>query len=250
MAVQKWKKTKYPGVRFREHATNKHGAQKDRYYTITYKFKGKTKTEVIGWASQGNTPASASDLLNQIKKNQREGSGFQTLAEKRELEKAAAQQRKEDERLAKQTKMTLLDVWNEHYFVQAQHNKSKGSWVREESLFRIWISPMLGRKVFSEIGVQDLEKLKVEMLNDGASFRSVEYALAVIRQIFNVMISYDLYKGDNPVSRVKKPKEDNRRTRFLSKEKGVPQALKEKLLCLLTLNLLYQNQTSLHPIRV
>ncbi len=220
MAAQKWMKTKYPGVRYREHQSRIHGRQKDRYYTITYKLNGKTKTEAVGWASEGVKPADVSDLLNQIKRNHREGIGFQTLGEKRELAVAAERKKQEEQCQAKQEKMTLSDVWEQHYFAQAQHNKSKGSWKREESLFRIWITPILGNKVFSEIGVKDLEKLKSEMGNKNASLRSIEYALAVIRQMFNVMISYDLYHGDNPVSRVKKPKEDNRRTRFLNEEEA------------------------------
>ncbi|SIO30915.1 tyrosine-type recombinase/integrase [Halodesulfovibrio marinisediminis] len=220
MAAQKWMKTKYPGVRYREHQSRLHGRQKDRYYTITYKLNGKTKTEAVGWASEGVKPADVSDLLNQLKRNHREKTGFQTLAEKRELAEVAERKEKEAYCLAEQDKMTLVNVWEQHYFTQAQHNKAEKSWKREESLFRIWITPLLGHKVFSEIGVQDLETLKSAMIAKGASLRSVEYALAVIRQMFNVMISYDLYHGDNPVSRVKKPKEDNRRTRFLNEKEA------------------------------
>ena len=220
MADQKWEKTKYPGVRYREHKSRMHGRQKDRYYTITYKLDGKTKTEAVGWASEGVKPADVSDLFNQLKRNHREKTGYQTLAEKRDLALMAEQEEQEEQRLALESKMTLVDVWEQQYFPQAQNNKSKGSWKREESLFRIWIAPLLGELVFSEIGVKDLEKLKAVMLEKGASLRSIEYALAVVRQIFNVMISYDLYKGDNPVSRVKKPKEDNKRTRFLSEDEA------------------------------
>lgn len=220
MAVQKWMKTKFPGVRYREHHTRMHGRQKDRYYTITYKLNGKTKTEAIGWASEGVKPADVSDQLNQLKRNHREKTGYKTLAEKRELAMAAERKVQDDQRLAQKRKMTLADVWEQQYFPQAQNNKAEKSWKREESLFRIWIAPLLGEMVFSEIGVKDLEKLKAVMAKKGASLRSIEYALAVVRQMFNVMISYDLHKGDNPVSRVKKPKEDNRRTRFLTKDEA------------------------------
>ncbi|WP_034604328.1 site-specific integrase, partial [Halodesulfovibrio aestuarii] len=220
MAVQKWMKTKFPGVRYREHHTRMHGRQKDRYYTITYKLNGKTKTEAIGWASEGVKPADVSDQLNQLKRNHREKTGYKTLAEKRELAMAAERKVQDDQRLAQKRKMTLADVWEQQYFPQAQNNKAEKSWKREESLFRIWIAPLLGEVVFSEIGVKDLEKLKAVMAKKGASLRSIEYALAVVRQMFNVMISYDLHKGDNPVSRVKKPKEDNRRTRFLTKDEA------------------------------
>ena len=40
MAYQ-WIKTSYPGIRYREHPTRKHGVQKDRYFAIRYKLGGR-----------------------------------------------------------------------------------------------------------------------------------------------------------------------------------------------------------------
>lgn len=82
-----WIKTKYPGVRYREHATRKHGVQPARYYyTIVYKLDGKTREEGIGWASEGVKPAECAELLAKLKKQRKEGSGPRTLAEARETQ--------------------------------------------------------------------------------------------------------------------------------------------------------------------
>ena len=36
-----WSNTKFPGVRFREHPTRKHGIVRDRYFAIRYQKDGK-----------------------------------------------------------------------------------------------------------------------------------------------------------------------------------------------------------------
>lgn len=40
----------------------------------------------------------------------------------------------------------------------------------------------------------------------------------MVRQVFNYAKNHDLFNGDNPVSKVKKPRNDNRRNRYLEKE--------------------------------
>mgnify|MGYP001445124239 FL=1 len=78
--MAKWIKTNFPGVRYREHDSRKHGKVKDRYYTIRYKIDGKDKEEVIGWASEGWTSAKAYERFKELKENRRDGEGPRTLA--------------------------------------------------------------------------------------------------------------------------------------------------------------------------
>ncbi len=47
---------------------------------------------------------------------------------------------------------------------------------------------------------------------------SNSYALAVVRQVFNYAKRFDWYNGENPMEKIKKPSEDNRRDRFLTSE--------------------------------
>jgi integrase len=46
------------------------------------------------------------------------------------------------------------------------------------------------------------------------------HTLSIVRQVFNYAKRNSLYKGDNPVSNVEKPREDNRRNRFLTYEEA------------------------------
>lgn len=68
------------------------------------------------------------------------------------------------------------------------------------------------------------------MADAGRAPRSAHYCLAVVRQVYNHARRLDVFSGDNPVSKVKKPTEDNRRLRFLSHDEATKllEALKEK----------------------
>ena len=59
---------------------------------------------------------------------------------------------------------------------------------------------------------------------------SIEYALAVVRQIFNTARRFRAFEGENPTARVKFPKPDNGRMRFFSREEAemLLNALKER----------------------
>jgi integrase len=54
------------------------------------------------------------------------------------------------------------------------------------------------------------------MKDDQKSPRSIQYCVAVIRQIFNHAYRFGVHTGDNPAKKVKSPKVSNGRVRFLS----------------------------------
>ena len=211
-----WHKTKFPGVRYREHQTRKHGIQPDRYYTITYKYEGKTRSEAIGWASNGIKAKDAANVLGELKTNQAQGKFPQTLAQKKEIASAQINAKEARKRAEKDKTTTFNEIWTEFYQPQAKPNKAATSWKREESLCRLWIAPVIGSIPFSTISVFDLEKIRKNMTDKGLSPRSIQYAFATIRQVYNTAARLDVFKGENPIKKIKMPKIDNRRTRFLS----------------------------------
>ncbi|XPV75966.1 MAG: tyrosine-type recombinase/integrase [Desulfovibrio sp.] len=224
----RWNKTKFPGVRYREHEIRRHGVQADKYFSITYKYEGKTKTEAIGWASNGIKAQDAANILSELKVNQTQGKYPQTLKQKREM---ATAELKEDEARQKAENakgISFDEIWKTVYKPQAETNKSAKSWKREESLYRIWISPAIGSYPFAEISAEELEHIKTNMTAKALSPRSIQYALATVRQVYNVAKNLDKFSGDNPVKKIKIPKTDNRRTRFLSEDEA------EQLFALLT----------------
>jgi integrase len=204
----KWKKTTYPGIRYREHDTRRHGVKKDQYFILSYRLDGKRKDEAVGWASKGWTAKKANALLSEVMENQRKGSGPQTLKEMRDDEK----NRRVEKRL---TEITFSDVWSK-YKAQVTIDRGKGPITAESGIYKNWIEPDLAAIPMKDVSPFHLEKIKSKMTKKGRAPRSIEYTLAIVRQVFNYARRTDLFTGDNPVSKVKILRADNRRVRFLT----------------------------------
>jgi len=130
--------------------------------------------------------------------------------------------RKEQEEKIKKLKdsLSFKDLFEGKYTETVKGNKHLRSWQREESLFKRYLEPAIGKKPLSSITPFDLEKIKRTMKKKGLAPRSITYALAVIRQVFNFAICHNLFDGNNPVSKIKLPSSDNRRMRFLTTEEA------------------------------
>ena len=98
--------------------------------------------------------------------------------------------------------------------------KSKKSYERELSLLNLWILPVLGDKPINKISPFDIEKIKHNMMAKGLSNRSVLYAIAVVKHSLNRAIDWGILNSVNPATKVKTPKVNNRRVRFLSVEEA------------------------------
>ena len=216
LMAKQWHSTQFPGVRYRQHKSRKHNNQPDRYFAIRYRVNGKPKEEGIGWSSEGWNAKKVSLMLADLKKAHLNGEGPQTLGQKRVEEQERRKAEKlENERIARET-LTYAEYFDKRYYPEAQINKGWRSYQREDSLHRLWIGPIIGHMPFKDIKPFHLEKVKKRMKDAGRSPRSMQYALAVVRQVFNHAIKNGVFQGDHPVRFVKKPKVDNKRMRFLT----------------------------------
>jgi integrase len=238
----KWIKTAHKGLRYYEHQDRKHGKQRDRYYAIRFKVGGKDYGYGVGWVSDGIPEVIRKEepeigfqdyclkLLRQYKGNVKTGSGPKSPKEKRSIEGARkAAEQVEQERLEKEA-ITFKTFFDDTYLPQAKADKKERSVAREEGLFSVWISPALGHLPMKDIAPFHLEKLKKSMADKGQSPRSIQYALAVTRQIFNTAKRLGSFTGENPTTKVKFPKPDNGRLRFLTHKEAdkLLEALKAK----------------------
>jgi site-specific recombinase XerD len=201
--------SEFSGVRFRKHPTRKHGVKFDRYFIIRYQRDGKRKEEGLGWASEGMTAKKAALKLAEIIEAYRDGNGLISLSKRRQ--KAKERQEKEAN-----GNITFADFFDDTYYPQAQTDKDPQSYKREKGLFKNWIDPVIGALPFQNIAPIHLEKIKRNMSKSKKSPRSIQYALAVIRQVFNMAYRNGIFMGGNPVKKVKIPKVDNKRLRFLT----------------------------------
>lgn len=214
MKKLKWLSTKFPGVRYRKHSTRKHGIKFDRYFAIRYQRAGKRREESLGWTSEGWTAEKAALTLAEFKNAYKTGSGEPTsLSEKRAIEKNLKLKKKREQ-------ITFKHIFENDYFPQAKSDKALETVSGEKSLFRLWIGPVVGTLPLKDIAPIHLEKIKKNMKDDNKSPRTIVYMLSVVSQVFNFAIRNNLYRGNNPVSQVKKPKIDNKRLRFLTRDEA------------------------------
>ncbi|MEF3698235.1 tyrosine-type recombinase/integrase [Desulfolutivibrio sp.] len=213
-------KSKFPGVRYREHATRKHGVKFDRYYFIRYKLDGKDKEEGLGWASQGWTEQKAAARLAELKENQRTGQGPRTLHEKRVIADEKAKREAKEKARTEQAAVTFGSIFSGPYLEHSRQNKKPNSVVTENGLFTKWIAPVIGDVSLKDISPFHLERVMKTMNDAGLTPRSVAYAMSVVRQVYNFARDRELTECLSPTSKVKTPKTDNRRLRFLTHEEA------------------------------
>lgn len=248
-----------PGIRYRKHTTRKHGKKFDRYFYIYCRVDGKVHERGLGWESEGITESEATmrllalkKELREIKDNQREGKGPQTYKAKKAIEKAEAQA--EQVRQERQG-LTYGDIFTEKYFPYAQRRKKEASVSREEQFYRLWIEPVIGHMPIIDIGFNEIEQIKNNMVKGlrpkdkvkikergkikvaetrQASPRTIHYCLACIRQVFNFAKDAGLFEGKNPV-KIRKVMDrelnkDNKRLRWLTHEEAdsLLEALRER----------------------
>lgn len=234
-----WHKSKYRGVRYREHPTRKHGVKRDRYLVIRYQKDGKRVEEAIGWTTEVDpadgkhwTEEKAALVLARLKGAARQGTAEAPtrIAEQRELE----QKRREEEKTAQEEELARLEreeetistYLSETYFPWAEANKAPNTMRSERTLFRKWIEPAIGDVPMLKLAQTDTERLKKRMSDAGKSPKTVHLALALIRQVYNHAKRPDIYL----LAKAKMPRVDNAKLRYLTAEEidTLLTALKEK----------------------
>ncbi len=216
----KWHKTRFSGVRYREHPTRKHGVKRDRYFTIRYQGGGDRKEEGLGWTSNGWTEEKAAIELAKLKEAHTKGEGPIRLREKREIRQA--KRRKEEVK-----QITLKTFFNETYYPIAKLSKKFDTYRKEDEHFRLYIDQVIGDTPVLKIVPLHLERIKKHMLDAGKAPRTIEYVFATIRQIWNMAKRDGLVEIESPTKKVKLPKISNARLRFLTHEEA--DALLEEL---------------------
>jgi len=211
-----WQATRFTGVRYREHPTRKHGVQKDKYFAIRYQKDGRRCEEGLGWASEGWTAQKSALKLAELKQAAVTGEGPKRLREKREIE----ERRREEEKATREQEhldaITFSQYFHDTYMSYARANKTANSCTTEEGLFRKWLAPVVGDKPLSKIAPIDLERIKKKMFDSGKSPRTIKYALATVRVVFNHASRMGFFSGKNPITGVKIPREENKRMRYLN----------------------------------
>lgn len=236
--MAEWIKSKYKGLRYREHLTKTTGVGRAkrplRYYMMTFKIDGKTISESLGWEGDYIKNEEHAQRINQqLQNNRKDKTPPFTLAELRE-ENEVKQQEKEAEDLREAIRnLTFTEIFERFLEFSKQKKKNPRSWKREEQLARLHLFPVLGNIPLAKIAeVPHLRKIQNNMEKAELSPRSIRYALHVVRIVFNFAIDEGIHTGSNPAREesskkisgkkagVKYPQEDNTKNRYLSREEA------------------------------
>jgi integrase len=225
MAI-KWGNTQYPGVRFREHKTRKYRGKPDRYFVIRYKRQGKLIGESVGWSSQGMNAQKANSIRSEIVQNIKEGRGFQSLREKRQIEIDRRKAEEKAKLLREKEKITFGKAATEYLKWSEANKKSYKSDLSRYNNHLIFMDDIS----MKDISPLMLEKLKRDLKRKELSPTTVHQVLTLIRSIFRKSVTWGLYEGQIPTESIKFPKLDNKRLRFLTHNEAdrLLEALKEK----------------------
>jgi integrase len=223
-------KTKFPGVRMREHPEKRHQGKADRYYLIRYGRDGRIVSEGVGFASEGNTPQLAATIRTEIINNIRHGEGYQSLKEKRAI-KRELDERKEAEKIAEAKENVPFSVLGDKYIEWAKHEK-ESSWKADDSRYRQHLKPLLGSVPVKDMSTITLERFKKDLSKKKGrggkplTPKTIQHCLTLVRQMYNKAAGWEIYYGPNPVTETAKTHKkflsipDNRRLRFLSREEA------------------------------
>ncbi|MBU4526537.1 MAG: site-specific integrase [Desulfomicrobium sp.] len=212
--MREYIKSKYPGVRYREHETRKSGRGPDKYIVIRYTVNGKTVQEALGWVTQGGSIERAADILGALKQNHRTGIGPQSLAEMRAMAKAE----REKNKAAHAVPSTLGDLFKK-YIGWAEKNKK--SWKSDREIYENRLAAL------RETPLASFTPAIIAELKDGLSEKyapaSVRHALALIRRMWRwAGVQWGDAWADSmpadPLRGVKMPHVKNQRLRYLFKE--------------------------------
>ena len=227
MAGHKWK-TEERGIRSCEHPTRMHGKRKDRYFQIRHTVNGKQVEEGLGWASDGWTISKARLYLEKLQEAKRLGKGAITLSEARQEAQKVREEQVAEEARIQASLVTLNEFWEQVYQHNRTHKKASTN-KSEDGFFKNWLQPSLGNTPLVQITAEHLDKVKNSMIAQEKSPRTIQYTMAVFSQVWHSAESRGIVSGTPPTQKVKLPKLDNRRMRFLTKDEahGLLEALKD-----------------------
>ena len=194
------KPTRYTGVYQLESTHRRYDGKPDICFYITYKQPdGKKVWEKLGWRCEKMTAALANDIRSDRIQHIRLG------------EEAIPVQRRKESGM---TFGAAWDIFDSKWLPNLKTAKT------ERMFYRVYLKPALEKKTLAAITPMELESMKTRLLTKGLAPASVRLIMGNIRRVFNKLIEWDLYTGANPMEKVKLPKADNARDRFLTADEA------------------------------
>jgi integrase len=152
--------------------------------------------------------------MAELRRNQRTGRGPRTWKELKAEREAANSETPE------KGGITVAEFWEQEYRPRLQLTARPSAITRGYGSLRTWLAPLADRPL-DGITTADLENMVVRpMLEAGKSPSHIASMLGLFSALWNVAKKLNLVQGQNPKTKAKCPKVDDRRDRFLSRDEA------------------------------
>lgn len=198
---------RFTGVFYRDSTERRHEGRQDRCFYVTYKHRGRKRTEKVGWASEGYTGAVAAQIRAERIRQSRHGT------------------------LVDSPDPTFGEIW-EAYDKWLEGGGQKHP-RKDRERYRKHLKDRFENTPLGDITPLDLEALKAALAAQELAPGTVKHILVLVRQMFNKARKWGMWAGENPVRHVKLPQPANAVERFLSPDEA--RQLLESLTVLSTL---------------
>ena len=175
--------------------------------------------ESVGWSSEGWTASDAYDIRSELQRNKKTGQGPRTLAEKRKIE----QQERKQKKAREQAESLTLDEYWPTFYEHAKLTKKMTSAEKEESHWRLWLSPTLGDVPLRKIDLPQWDLLVSTLNSSKKSKRYIEYITGTLRRVLKHAYERGLVGVPPPTGKrigATGPGNSNRRLRVISPDEA------------------------------
>ncbi len=194
--------------------------QGKEYFSVAFKLNGKLRERGLGYSSDGWTREKAEAELRRMQelRNELSPPKRDMVSSKHSRITGPTKPAKEPTKeLKSQTCMTFKQAF-ELFFDHA--STYKASWRDDRHRYNRHLKESISHLPLDQIRVGTIEQLKLEMQGKGLSPASQVRVLALVRVVFNHCIRLELFDGSNPVSKVRMPKVNNARLRYLTRDEA------------------------------
>jgi integrase len=182
---------RFVGVFAYDSQDKKFKGKADRCFYIRYQDAyNKQVWEKVGWQSEGYTAQFASNVRNERIRSARHGA----------LPEA-------------QRNILFREVW-EKYDKWLTHGRKRP--YNDRQRYHNHLKEYLENVPLAALSPAKLEEVKEFLFRKGLAPATVKHCLVIVRHAINQAISWGMWSGDNPVTKIKLPQVQNKRERFLT----------------------------------
>lgn len=191
-------KTRFEGVYSIESSKKRYEGKADVCFYYVIKIDGKRQWHKAGWRSEGYTATAAHDLRNKHVQNLRHGN---VLPSKK----------------GQRSGLTFDEAWEAY---ESRHLYSLKSATHFRSGVKIHLLPVFGGRRLENITPLEVESLKKKLGQSGLSPQSIVHILGFLNRIYKQTYAWGMHQLPSPTIGVSKPKVQNARTRYLTKDEA------------------------------